>query len=92
LLNAKLQRALPMFDEQCWNKLRVRVPNVPSNPSIRVEMSIDRDGNVYAIDATKSPRGYWGVGPCIIGRMRGWKFPRAEGGSRASVTVARIHD
>lgn len=92
ILNAKLQRALPMFDQQCWDRLRVHVPRADSNPAIRVEMSIDRNGNVYAIEASKSPRGYWGAGPCIIGRMRGWKFPRAESGSRATVTVSRIHD
>jgi len=87
-----LRHGLPMYDEQCWDKLRVPVGKVAKNPSIRVEFSVDRLGNVYDLKSTVPPAGYRGVGRCVIGRMRGWRFPRAEQGSHAVVTVARVQN
>ncbi len=88
----KLQRALPMFDEQCWDRLRVPVGEVAKNPSVSIDMSVDRLGNAYDFASSRAPKGYRGVGPCIIGRIRGWKFPRAEQGSHVVMTVARVRD
>lgn len=90
LLVQKLQHGLPMYDDQCWDKLRAPVGEVAKDPSLRIELSIDRLGNVYDIASSKAPAGYRGVGLCIIGRMRGWKFPRAESGTHAVVTVTRF--
>lgn len=86
----KLKRALPMFDQQCWDKARAPVGTVDKNPSITIELAVDRLGNVYDIKSSKAPEGYRGAGHCIIGRIRGWKFPRMDQGSRAVMTVARV--
>lgn len=86
----KLKHGLPMFDDQCWDRLRSPVGPVEKHPSVRIDISVDRLGNVYELQSTDPPSGYRGVGRCIIGRMRGWKFPRAEQGSHAVITVARI--
>jgi hypothetical protein len=91
LLQNKLERALPVFDAQCWDKLRVAVGKAGKNPSVRIELSIDRAGHLYNIVSSKAPKGYRGAGYCIMGRMRGWKFPRSEQGAHVVVTVARIH-
>lgn len=88
----RLQRARPMFDRQCWDRLRLRLDNVTEHPEVRVDVSVDRTGHVYDVVSSKAPRGYHGAGLCIIGRMRGWRFPRTDGNTHAVVTVARGHD
>lgn len=88
-LSRRVTRALRVFDEQCWTRYRVPIGPITQNPSVRVELSIDRAGRVRNIEASKSPQGYRGVGPCIIGRMRGWRFPKADEESRAVVIVKR---
>lgn len=88
----RLQRARPMFDRQCWDRLRLRLDNVTEHPEVRVEISVDRTGHVYDVVSSKAPRGYHGAGLCIIGRMRGWHFPRTDGSTHAIVTVARGRD
>lgn len=88
----RLKRARPMFDRQCWDRLRLRLDNVTEHPEVRVEISVDRTGHVYDVVSSKAPRGYHGAGLCIIGRMRGWRFPITDGNTHAVMTVARGHD
>lgn len=90
LFESKLQRARPVFDAQCWIAYRVPGRSTPKNPSIDVSLSIDRFGNVYDVSSSKAPPSYRGAGLCIIGRIRGWKFPHAERGTHATLTVARF--
>jgi hypothetical protein len=92
LFLGKLKRALPMFDKQCWDSWRAPVGEVAKSPSLRVEMRIDTWGHVREIESSKPPSGYRGVGRCIIGRMRGWRFPKADEETRAVITVARFRD
>jgi hypothetical protein len=90
LLTRKVERARPVFDEQCWSKYQVPYVEVPPNPSILVTVIVDRRGKVYDIESTKAPPGYQGAGLCIIGRMRGWQFPPSEENSKAVVRVSRL--
>jgi hypothetical protein len=90
LLRNKLERARPVFDAQCWSRYRVPGRQSPKNPSIEVTLSVDHLGNVYDVDTTKAPPSFRGAGLCIIGRIRGWKFPPADRSSRATITVSRF--
>ena len=90
LLRNKLERARPVFDAQCWSRYRVPGRASPKNPSIEVTLSVDHLGNVYDVDTTKAPPSFRGAGLCIIGRIRGWKFPPADRSSRATITVSRF--
>ena len=87
-----LNHALRVFDEQCWDAVRVPGAHVEKNPSVRMELFIDITGHVYDVNSSKPPPGYRGAGRCIAGRMRGWKFPLAESGTRAVIIVNRGHD
>jgi hypothetical protein len=87
-----LNHALRVFDEQCWDAVRVPGAHVEKNPSVRMELFVDITGHVYDINSSKPPPGYRGAGRCIAGRMRGWKFPWAESGTRAVIIVNRGHD
>jgi hypothetical protein len=89
LFLSKLKQALPVFDEQCWAPLRVSARETPKHPSLQVILRIDCTGHVREIESGKSPPGYWGVGHCIVGRMRGWKFPAATEETRAVIRVER---
>jgi hypothetical protein len=87
-----LNHALRVFDEQCWDAVRVPGAHVEKNPSVRLELFVDITGHVYDVNSSKPPSGYRGAGRCIAGRMRGWKFPSAERGTRAVIVVNRGHD
>ena len=87
-----LHHALRVFDEQCWDAARVPGAHVETNPSVRMELFVDITGHVYDVNSSKPPAGYRGAGRCIAGRMRGWKFPWAESGTRAVIIVNRRHD
>jgi hypothetical protein len=87
-----LNLALRVFDEQCWDAVRVAGKQVDSNPSVRMELFVDITGHVYDVKSSKPPAGYRGAGRCIAGRMRGWKFPWAQSGTRAVIIVSRGHD
>jgi hypothetical protein len=87
-----LKRALPIFDEQCWDVYRVPGVKAEPRPSVSIELDVDRTGRVYDARSGKAPKAYRGVGRCIAGRARGWKFPPAEEGTHAVVTVKRTHD
>lgn len=87
-----LNHALRVFDEQCWDAVRVPGAHVEKNPSVRMELFVDITGHVYDVNSSKPPPGYRGAGRCIAGRMRGWKFPWAERGTRAVIIVNRGHD
>ncbi|MBN1605795.1 MAG: DUF4339 domain-containing protein [Polyangiaceae bacterium] len=80
-----LDGATPMFDEQCWRRLRATEGEVAEHPSISVELGISAWGQFEKLVAGEAPVGYRGVGRCILGRIRGWKFPRA--GARTRVTL-----
>jgi len=87
-----LSHALRVFDEQCWDAVRVPGAHLEKNPSVRMELFVDITGHVYDVNSSKPPPGYRGAGRCIAGRMRGWKFPWAESGTRAVIIVNRGHD
>jgi hypothetical protein len=87
-----LRRSSLIFDEQCWTVYRVPGVKPDGHPSVNIEIDIDRAGRVYDATSGKAPKGYKGVGRCIAGRMRGWKFPAAASGTHAVVTVRRAHD
>ncbi len=87
-----LKRSAPIFEEQCWVVYRVPGVKVESHPAVNIELEIDRTGHVYDARWAKAPKGYRGVGRCIAGRMRGWKFQPADAGTHAVVTVQRAHD
>jgi hypothetical protein len=89
LLASQLQHALPILDRQCWERLRVPVGEVTKHPSLRINLSLDRQGRIYDIESSKDPLGYRGVGHCIIGRIRGWRFPPGEQGTHAVINVGR---
>jgi|GEM_PF-2878151 len=86
-----LKRSMLVFEEQCWVVYRAPGAKVAS-PAVTIELDVDRAGRVYDVRWGKAPKGYRGVGRCIAGRMRGWKFPAAERGTHARVTVERAHD
>jgi hypothetical protein len=92
LFSYHLKRSLAVFDEQCWDALRVPGIKVEKNPSVRVEIAVDLTGRVYDVKSSTPPPGYRGAGRCIAGRIRGWKFPWAERGTRAVIVVRRVHD
>ncbi|HEY5962208.1 MAG TPA: hypothetical protein VIV60_36880 [Polyangiaceae bacterium] len=85
----QLRRSLPVFDQQCWDRLHNPYGSPSTNPSVSITLSVDRTGHVYDIVSSKAPAGYRGAGLCIIGRMRGWRFPSTEGNTHATVQVAR---
>ena len=84
----QLDHATPMFDEQCWQRLRAAEGEVAENPSISVELGISAWGQIEKLVAGEAPAGYRDVGRCIIGRIRGWKFPRAAARTRATLRIA----
>jgi hypothetical protein len=88
---AQLKRSLPLYDQQCWDRLRTGNSSATANPAVQISLSVDRTGHVYDISSSKAPAGYRGAGLCIIGRMRGWRFPPTDGNTHASVLVARTH-
>ena len=92
LFSYHLKRSLAVFDEQCWAALRVPGVKVEKNPSVRIEIAVDLTGRVYDVKSSTPPPGYRGAGHCIAGRIRGWKFPWAESGTRAVIVVRRMHD
>jgi hypothetical protein len=84
-----LRRSTLIFDEQCWTVYRIPGVKAEDNPTVSVELDVDRTGRVYDTSWGKAPKGYRGVGRCIAGRIRGWKFPPAANGTHAVVTVRR---
>jgi hypothetical protein len=83
----KLRHDSPMFDQQCWSKLRATEGEVDANPSLAVTIGVGRWGYIGQLISGKAPTGYRRVDRCIIGRMRGWRFPRSSGVTRAVLTV-----
>jgi hypothetical protein len=81
----QLDAAALMFDEQCWQKLRATEGEVAEHPSLEIELGISAWGQIEKLVAGEAPTGYRGVGRCVVGRIRGWKFPRAS--ARTSVTL-----
>jgi hypothetical protein len=81
----QLDAAAPMFDEQCWQRVRATEGEVAERPSISIELGVSAWGQLEKLVAGEAPAGYRGVGRCIVGRIRGWKFPRAK--ARTLVTL-----
>jgi hypothetical protein len=90
LFERRLRRALPVFDSQCWDRLRVPVGEVAPDPSVRIEFEVDPWGMIHNIVSSRPPAGYRGVGRCIVGRIRGWTFPRADEPTRVVATVVPV--
>lgn len=76
-----------VFEVQCWKPARLFSTRVDDHPSVQLEVIIDRKGRVYNVKYGRDPQGYYGVSPCIGGRIRGWKFPAHD---RASSVVLRL--
>jgi hypothetical protein len=84
----RLNAATPMFDEQCWQRRRAAEGELAEQPSISIEIGISAWGQIEKLVAGEAPTGYRGVGRCIVGRIRGWKFPRASARTRATLRIA----
>ena len=83
----KLRHDVPMFDQQCWWRLRAAEGKVDADPSLSVTISVGPWGYIGQLDSSEAPAGYYRVDRCIIGRMRGWRFPRSGGVTRAVLRV-----
>lgn len=87
LFQRLLDDARPMFDQQCWQRLRATEGEVAQNPSLDIELGVSAWGQIVKLTAAEVPVGYRGVGRCIVGRIRGWKFPHAKASTSVTLRV-----
>lgn len=89
LLQRLLDKNDLVFEVQCWKPARLFSVRVDEHPSVQLEVVVDRKGRVYNVKYGRDPQGYYGVAPCIGGRIRGWKFPAHDRTSTVMLRLAR---
>jgi hypothetical protein len=73
---------------ECWNQARAsRQPNAPATVSLELKLEIDATGYVTGVRSPDDPPGYPGLGTCIAGRTRGWRFPTGSGASTVTLSL-----
>jgi hypothetical protein len=72
--------------EECWKLGRdSREGNAPPTVSLEVNLEVDATGHVISARSLGDPPGNPGLGTCIAGRTRGWRFPTGSGASAVSL-------
>jgi hypothetical protein len=73
---------------ECWNQARAASqPNAPATVSLEVKLEVDATGYVTGARSVGDPPGYPGLGTCIAGRTRGWRFPTGSGPSTVTLSL-----
>lgn len=81
-----VQRYQPNVRHGCWNPQLVgRAPGAPSTARVSVSIVIAPSGQVESATAGADPAGFPGLGPCIVGKVQGWRFPKALLSTRAQL-------
>lgn len=76
---------VPLVKQRCWTKaLAARSPDAPDSAKTSLKITIGPSGAVSAASAADPP-GYPGLGSCIAGQARAWRFPKASSSTTVSV-------
>jgi hypothetical protein len=87
-VQAALADRPPEVGVECWKEaLKARQPNAPSMVSLEVRLEVDATGYVTGVRSLGDPPGYPGLGDCIAGRTRGWRFPTGSGASTVTLSL-----
>ncbi len=76
---ARVVRARIRMVQDCYERELKRNPQLSGK--IEIEFTIGENGTVEDARVSNNRMGSDGVGACIVGRIRRWRFPRPKGGS-----------
>ena len=81
-----MQKNQNAVKRSCWQPaLNGRAADAPSTARVTTTIQISPDGTVSSVKHSGEPRGYPGLGRCIVARLKGWTFPKSDGTTPVNV-------
>ncbi len=85
-IQATVQKNQNAVKRSCWQPaLNGRPADAPSTARVTTTIQISPAGAVTSVRHSGDPRGYPGLGACIVGRLKTWTFPRSSGTTTANI-------
>lgn len=85
-IQSTVQKNQNAVKRSCWQPaLNGRAADAPSTARVTTTIQISPDGTVSSVKHSGEPRGYPGLGRCIVARLKGWTFPKSNGSTTANI-------
>lgn len=85
-IQSTVQKNQNAVKRSCWQPaLNGRSADAPSTARVTTTIQIAPNGAVTNVKHSGDPRGYPGLGGCIVTRVKTWTFPRANGSTTANI-------
>lgn len=85
-IQSTVQKNQNAVKRSCWQPaLNGRSADAPSTARVTTTIQIAPNGAVASVKHSGDPRGYPGLGSCIVTRVKTWTFPRANGSTTANI-------
>jgi hypothetical protein len=85
-IQSTVQKNQNAVKRSCWQPaLNNRSADAPSTARVTTTIQISPNGTVTHVKHSGDPRGYPGLGACIITRLKGWTFPKSNGSTTANI-------
>lgn len=85
-IQSTVQKNQNAVKRSCWQPaLNGRAADAPSTARVTTTIQISPGGTVTSVKHSGDPRGYPGLGGCIVARLKGWTFPKSNGSTTANI-------
>lgn len=85
-IQSTVQKNQNAVKRSCWQPaLNNRSADAPSTARVTTTIQIAPNGSVTHVKHSGDPRGYPGLGACIVTRLKGWTFPKSNGSTTANI-------
>ncbi len=85
-IQSTVQKNQNAVKRSCWQPaLNGRAADAPSTARVTTTIQIAPSGAVTHVKHSGDPRGYPGLGACIVTRLKGWTFPKSNGSTTANI-------
>lgn len=85
-IQSTVQKNQNAVKRSCWQPaLNGRAADAPSTARVTTTIQISPNGSVTSVKHSGDPRGYPGLGGCIVARLKGWTFPKSNGSTTANI-------
>lgn len=85
-IQSTVQKNQNAVKRSCWQPaLNGRSADAPSTARVTTTLQISPSGAVTSVKHSGDPRGYPGLGACIVGRLKTWTFPTSSGTTTANI-------